>query len=90
MFGLGDTKVVIRTDAQGRRAVVVKRGLLGPREAGPLPAKVAAFVRDLPIAGGCIRITPPRRGSRRSRLVFSRGFSERLAQRIRNYAASLT
>ena len=92
MFGLGDTKVVIRTDATGRREVVVKRGPLAPRNPEVLAPRVAAFVRGLPVARGTIRITRPTRRSKfpGPRLIFSRNFDERLAQRIRNYVQSLT
>jgi hypothetical protein len=101
VFGLSDTRIVIRTDSAGRRQVQVKAPILGRRTPDPLAGKVAGFARDLPRAAapdlrGTVRLRRGRRSAvfgagRRSvlRLVFSRGFDPRLAQRIRNYVASL-
>lgn len=87
MFGLGGTRVLIRTDRAGQRTVSVK-GPVGRRRApDPLGAKVADFVRDVPVGRGTIRIERKRRGQ--ARLIFSREFDEGLAQRIRNYVLSL-
>jgi len=89
MFGLGGSRIVIRTprgprgaDRTGGRRIVVK----GPPN--PLAARVAAFVADLPIERGTIRIGRTRTGP--PRLTFSRGIDERLVQRVRNYALSLS
>ena len=82
MFGLGGTRIVIRTDRTGRREIATKG------RPDPLAAKVVAFVRDLPIERGTIRIERTRQGA--ARPVFSRGIDERLAQRVRNYVLSLS
>ena len=89
VFGLGGCRIVVKPPRCSRR-----------REAGeaprivvkgrwdPLAEKLADFLRSLPVRRGAVRIRRTREGQ--ARLEFSADFDERLAQRIRNYALSLS
>lgn len=88
MFGLGHTRVLIRTDRSGARQVLVRAGWTGRGRPDPLAARIADFLADLPLARGTVTIRRVQGGV--ARLAFSRHFGEALAQRVRNYVLSLS